>query len=72
MKTAVLHILEYLKNRLKEHSTWAGFSAAIAAGGTLVATLGGAPNLVPGLCYATIACGFVAALLPTSGKSDDA
>jgi hypothetical protein len=62
MKPALLHTLEYLKNRLEERSTWAAISLGVT----------GAAALSAPWSYLFVAVGVIGALVPTSGKSDDA
>lgn len=49
-------MLDYVRNRLNEKSTWAGVVAAITAGATLS----------PPYSWLVIAAGVVAVLVPTS------
>jgi hypothetical protein len=56
---------EYLKKRLEEKTTWAGFSAASAAVLTLAATFSSFPQWVVATFAVVMGvCGFVAVIVP--------
>ncbi|WP_374650355.1 hypothetical protein [Rhizorhabdus sp.] len=64
-------MIAYLRKRFSERSTWAALGvAASSAVGSLASVSGVPPQLINGMAAFAAACGFVVALLPTSGGGE--